>query len=669
MNIAKLNLSTLSTPVHVAPLTAPTVNSTGGKWPDVVNAFNAPQRRFGEDYDASAHTAVIKMMMVTFGQRPADLFAQVKRAGQGYEVTLRDGNKVQVSDLELRQTAARSRLVGNDTAAISDANFALAVFVKRKQLLGAEAGNSQAFEPVLSTSLRGETTYNVLQGLGMAGLLRQIPAAQLASSGGVGVMETHTFGAGLVYEGVSHEYGRKRPVDRPYVYVLVNNKASVDVPSKTPDLKVSSQPQRPSGPGVQPVLDSTSDSAVRATGQTPVDIVRSFDVAERRFGEGDSRRHASVIKMMMMRFGQSPQDVFDKVVPAAEGYDITMKDGFSLHLSKEELRRTAGVSRFAASDNAAVMDANFMLAAYVKRVQLSSTDADTHRHFDAVLSGVMLNDTVYRILKGMGMIGFLRIVEPEKMQVKGAVAVVDSFAGELVLDGIKYQSGKQEPVVKDYGYMLAMYTPDTASAERDSNISNLSNRPVGAKPENIWSGFYQGSELNCVTVSAIKAAMMKYGQNPQGIFKRITETPEGYTVTMRDSCTVHLTYAELEKAKKGSHFFGEDKGLLLDAIFCFAVSAKRAQMENHEFRAAASIEAAIGTLNDKETPGEALRRLGLYAFTRGSTAQELASGVPGTLANHGHSVGVFDGIIDFYGAKMKLAGSDWEKGAHALKLV
>ncbi|MCZ7167047.1 hypothetical protein, partial [Salmonella enterica] len=73
-------------------------------------------------------------------------------------------------------------------------------------------------------------------------------------------------------------------------------------------------------------------------------------------------------------------------------------------------------------------------------------------------------------------------------------------------------------------------------------------------------------------------------------------------MTMRDSCTVHLTHDELKKAQKGSHFFGEDKGLLHDAIFMFAVSAKRAQMENHEFRAEASFEAAMGTLNDRETP-------------------------------------------------------------------
>lgn len=69
MDIAKLNLSTLSTRTHSQPFTGSVAHSAGVKLLDVVNAFNAPQRRFGEDYDASAHAAVIKMMMVTFGQR------------------------------------------------------------------------------------------------------------------------------------------------------------------------------------------------------------------------------------------------------------------------------------------------------------------------------------------------------------------------------------------------------------------------------------------------------------------------------------------------------------------------------------------------------------------------------------------------------------------------
>ncbi|MGH8409033.1 MAG: hypothetical protein ACRESL_26415, partial [Pseudomonas sp.] len=101
-----------------------------------------------------------------------------------------------------------------------------------------------------------------------------------------------------------------------------------------------------------------------------------------------------------------------------------------------------------------------------------------------------------------------------------------------------------------------------------------------------------------------------------------------------------------------------------------AVSAKRAQMENHEFRAGESFEAAMSTLNDGETPGDALRRLGLFAFTRSSSVQALADGATGTLANFMHSVVVVDGAFDDYGYKHPLKSSSWmdEEGT-ALTLV
>lgn len=57
----------------------------------------------------------------------------------------------------------------------------------------------------------------------------------------------------------------------------------------------------------------------------------------------------------------------------------------------------------------------------------------------------------------------------------------------------------------------------------------------------------------------------------------------------------------------------------------------------------------MDTLNDGEYPGAALRRLGLFAYIRESTAQELADGAIGTLADTHHSVTVVDGMFDMYG--------------------
>ena len=50
-----------------------------------IPAFEAPERRFGEHFDASSHSAVIKLMMLTFGPHPTDLFNDVRGNREGYE--------------------------------------------------------------------------------------------------------------------------------------------------------------------------------------------------------------------------------------------------------------------------------------------------------------------------------------------------------------------------------------------------------------------------------------------------------------------------------------------------------------------------------------------------------------------------------------------------------
>jgi hypothetical protein len=608
-----------------------------GKPVESVSPFSSTERRFAEHFDTSSHSAVIKMMMVAFGPRPADMFSEVRPAGDGYDVTMKDGYKVHLSGHELRRTTAASRFVGSDSGAMDSANFALAVFVKRKQMSSADTSINSHFDAALSASLQGETTFNLLKGMGMTRFMRRLPAEQLIGKAAVGVMEAHDFGASLIRNGVAHRFDRQYRPDRPYVYVLDNA------------------------------------GQVRRSAEQPAGILNGFNAVEPRFGESfDASSHAAVIKMLMLRFGQRPADMFENVIPSGGGYDITMKDGFAIHLSEQELNQASEASRFAGPDRQALNQANFMWAAYVKRRQLTRFDPAPDKSFGRALSNALKGDTPYRVLKGLGMVGFLRLVPPGKMMEQGAVAVINTFgySGALVLNGVQHSVGKPAPVARSYGYMLAEEVPAGSPIDSIPTVSPTSDVPVGIKPANIWSGFYQGVEGNCVTVSAIKAAMFKYGQNPRGIYKSIVPTREGYTVTMRDACTVHLTHEELKKAWEGSNFKGADTGLLKDATFLYAVSAKRAQMENHEFLAAASFEAAMGTLNDGESPGDALQRLGLYAFTRQSSVQELASGVAGTLANFGHSVAVVDGAFDDYGAKTPLKPSGWMRDdGNALKLV
>jgi hypothetical protein len=184
----------------------------------------------------------------------------------------------------------------------------------------------------------------------------------------------------------------------------------------------------------------------------------------------------------------------------------------------------------------------------------------------------------------------------------------------------------------------------------------LSNKRNGAKPDNIWNGFRQGPDGNCVTVSAIKAAMMRFGQSPTDIFKSVQAKGNGYHVVMRDGYTLDLSKDELDRAIRGSRFVPmRDPGMLKDAYFLFAVSAKRAMLENNDGTAKWGFEAAIHSLNngeDEDWSGEGLLRLGLRNhMKRVSVSAFQDKSLIGMVNRDAHSVAVVDGCEEYYGRK------------------
>jgi len=210
--------------------------------------------------------------------------------------------------------------------------------------------------------------------------------------------------------------------------------------------------------------------------------------------------------------------------------------------------------------------------------------------------------------------------------------------------------------------------PYDNSSEHERRVDNreqfLKGTPqnTGVKPDDIFQDFYQLTEGNCVTVSAIKAAMMRFGHNPHGIYKSIDATDAGYRVVMRDGFKLDITHEELKQARTGANFgTARSNDVLVNAQFLYAVSAKRAQLENNDGVAGQSFAAAMDSLNDGEYPGQALRRLGLKDFVAPATLEDLRNGAIGTIASGSHSMVVVDGFLDRYGHKRKLDDRDWNR--------
>lgn len=135
----------------------------------------------------------------------------------------------------------------------------------------------------------------------------------------------------------------------------------------------------------------------KAKGQKPDDIRNGLRATYESYplmGTTGREEHVAAIKVAMATFGQSPAGVFEEVVKSADGYNVTMKDGFKLHITLEELQLSAKAAKFSGGDEGMIKDAQFLFGVMSKRqhmelernnatdrfFSLYDKDSDYHAH-------------------------------------------------------------------------------------------------------------------------------------------------------------------------------------------------------------------------------------------------------------------------------------------------
>lgn len=276
-----------------------------------------------------------------------------------------------------------------------------------------------------------------------------------------------------------------------------------------------------------------------------------------------------------------------------------------------------------------------------KKIQPDRVECTKNSNFNALPVAVQKNDAA--------------VSDPTQVMTK-LTALLSSFFTQLItlMSGIKEKTAPDIPAPQPRPEVLPRVVPepDVPGPAPSATIPGLSNKRNGVKPDDIWSGFRQGPDGNCVTVSAIKAAMYRFGQSPTDIYKQVIKVSDGYRVVMRDDFQLTLTDRELFEGARSSRFTGRDQGMLKDARFLFAVSAKRAQMENNDHTAGRSYQAAVRSLNngeDETGPGEGFLRLGLRKHMKRVSVRALAAGQVGMCNRAGHSVAVVNGCEERWG--------------------
>ncbi|MDY7226674.1 hypothetical protein [Hyalangium rubrum] len=116
--------------------------------------------------------AAIKAAMAKFG--PDNVFKSVTRSGNGYDVTMRDGVKVRVSDAELNTASRLSRFSGKDSGLLRKANLMYAAMANRAQLQGNDGRKNMTFERACQSLNDGESYLEGARWLGLQKHVKKI---------------------------------------------------------------------------------------------------------------------------------------------------------------------------------------------------------------------------------------------------------------------------------------------------------------------------------------------------------------------------------------------------------------------------------------------------------------------------------------------------------------
>ncbi|MDF2794995.1 MAG: hypothetical protein K0S85_2748 [Pseudomonas orientalis] len=413
----------------------------------------------------SSHVAGIKLAMQHFGQSPTDIYAQVTPLSTGFNVTMRDGFKLFITHKELDLARESSQLLGNEDM-LKDANFLYATLTKRKQLESNDPAEQASYPMTLRNTNNGEHASNVLKLMGLEKHMQEVKSESLGTGQRPGITVVSNGESMLVVDGREDFHGTPSRLRlKKQAYVLSDLPAttrlddrkepSIDsrpapvapLPPQTNVIPLPTPPGPPS-PGAMPDLSS------KRGGERPVNIMTAFNDTPRRFGEfRETAAYVDAIKLMMMKFGQSPTDCFQRVAAAGDGYDVTMKDGYEVHISRQEIQRAGQALKLSGDDSEMIKDANFIFAAFTKRHQLEHEDPVAKSDFETALSDAIQNGRhIKPILENIGMIGHMRHVHVSELEGQDTVGFLYGFG--LVLGNEK---AHQYLPYDGHGYVLDVH--------------------------------------------------------------------------------------------------------------------------------------------------------------------------------------------------------------------
>jgi len=200
---------------------------------------------------------------------------------------------------------------------------------------------------------------------------------------------------------------------------------------------------------VKPVIDKKNVAVFneKAVG-IPKDIWFGFTE-----GEFNNTGMVAGIKAAMMRFGQSPTEVFASVREGKGGYEVVMKDGYKTSITREEVDKARQWADFNGADAGMIKDATFMYAVAAKREQdnrsIEMLNGGVTHYRDDPFEDAMdsLNNYFWghKALVNLGLSAHMRKMPYSQAESEGVVAVVTvNYQSLLMTNGNVDLAGPQK---------------------------------------------------------------------------------------------------------------------------------------------------------------------------------------------------------------------------------
>lgn len=160
-------------------------------------------------------------------------------------------------------------------------------------------------------------------------------------------------------------------------------------------------------------------------------------------GEFNNTGMVAGIKAAMMRFGQSPTEVFTSVREDKGGCEVVMKDGYKVSLTREEVDKARQWADFNGADAGMVKDATFMYAVAAKREQQNRSieirNGGIIKYSDDPFEAAMDSLNNYfggnKALVNLGLSGYIREMPYSQAESEGVVGVVTANYQSLLMAG------------------------------------------------------------------------------------------------------------------------------------------------------------------------------------------------------------------------------------------